>query len=93
MGASLRITDGAYNGSNFSPKLYGTGWGGGSTAQITTYQLTKYAEYGEYLGKAGGNRRDTDHGRREIQILHHINIEKGCGYIYRKIPNGGGHAK
>jgi len=38
--ASFRLTNGAYNGSSFSLRFYGSGWGGGSTAQITTYSLS-----------------------------------------------------
>src|SRR5665648_235979 len=45
--ATFRLTNGAYNGSIFSPKYYsespltGRGWTGGSTAKITTYSVSK----------------------------------------------------
>lgn len=42
--ASFRLTNGAYNGSEFSPRLYGNGWGGGSRAQITTYSMSNLAK-------------------------------------------------
>ncbi|WP_316820506.1 hypothetical protein [Pedobacter gandavensis] len=41
--ASFRLTNGAYNGSEFSPRVYGSGWGGGSRAQITTYGVSNLA--------------------------------------------------
>jgi LysM repeat protein len=45
---SFRLTNGAYNGSEFSPKFYETGWEGGSVARITTYNI---AEWGGRIGK------------------------------------------
>ena len=39
--ATFRITNGAYNGSQISPKIYSSGWKGGSKAKITTYSLSK----------------------------------------------------
>ena len=38
--ATFRITNGVYNGSQFSPKIYNSGWKGGSVAKITTYSLS-----------------------------------------------------
>lgn len=38
---SFRLTNGAYNGSAWSPKYYASGWRGGSKARITTYRITK----------------------------------------------------
>lgn len=38
--STFRLTNGAYNGSAFSPKLY-SGWKGGSVARITTYSVSK----------------------------------------------------
>jgi len=37
MGGSFRLTNGAYNGSRWSPHHYKTSWIGGSVARITTY--------------------------------------------------------
>jgi hypothetical protein len=37
--SSFRITNGLANGSQLSPKLYSSGWRGGSMARITTYGL------------------------------------------------------
>ena len=37
----FRITNGAYNGSRFSPQTY-SGWNGGSVARITTYSISKF---------------------------------------------------
>ncbi|MES2827306.1 MAG: DUF6443 domain-containing protein [Bacteroidota bacterium] len=42
--ASYRLTNGSYNGSEVSPRLYGNGWGGGSRAQITTYSMSSLAK-------------------------------------------------
>jgi RHS repeat-associated protein len=42
---SFRLTNGAYNGSEFSPKYYPEGWGGGSFADITTYSVSKMGGY------------------------------------------------
>ncbi|CAH0313175.1 tRNA nuclease WapA [Pedobacter sp. Bi36] len=49
--ASFRMTNGLYNGSGFSPRIYWNGWGGGSVAQITTYSLSKF---GTNLSTASG---------------------------------------
>jgi RHS repeat-associated protein len=38
---SFRLTNGQYNGSQFSFKYYETGWKGGSVANITTYSISK----------------------------------------------------
>ncbi|MFC7346925.1 hypothetical protein ACFQO9_09380 [Chryseobacterium zhengzhouense] len=46
---SFRLTNGAYNGSVFSPKYYQSAWTGGSHARITTYNIGKV---GGYVGKA-----------------------------------------
>ncbi|MCL8537391.1 hypothetical protein M9991_11020 [Chryseobacterium gallinarum] len=45
---SFRLTNGAYNGSAFSPKYYASAWRGGSRAKITTYNIGKV---GGVLGK------------------------------------------
>jgi RHS repeat-associated protein len=47
--ASFRLTNGAYNGSILSPKLYSSGWAGGSVARISTYKL---AQAGKVLSGA-----------------------------------------
>jgi RHS repeat-associated protein len=39
---TFRITNGLYNGSEFSPKFYSSGWLGGSMANITTYNVAKW---------------------------------------------------
>ncbi|MCX8526481.1 RHS repeat-associated core domain-containing protein, partial [Chryseobacterium formosus] len=46
---SFRLTNGAYNGSSFSPKYYQSAWTGGSRARITTYNISKI---GSIAGKA-----------------------------------------
>ncbi|WP_159479090.1 hypothetical protein [Chryseobacterium sp. 18068] len=46
---SFRLTNGAYNGSIFSPKYYQSAWTGGSRARITTYNISKI---GSIAGKA-----------------------------------------
>ena len=38
--ATFRLTNGAYNGSKFSPWIYSSGWRGGSTARISTYAIS-----------------------------------------------------
>ena len=38
--STFRITNGVANGSMLSPKIYGSGWNGGSAAGITTYSLS-----------------------------------------------------
>ena len=38
---SFRLTNGKYNGSQFSFKYYKSGWQGGSVAEITTYSISK----------------------------------------------------
>ena len=47
---SLRLTNGAYNGNAISPKYYSSGWGGGSVAQIKTFNLSSA---GRVIGRAG----------------------------------------
>ncbi|WP_430406831.1 hypothetical protein [Fluviicola sp.] len=47
--SSFRLTNGVANGSKFSPKVYGSGWTGGSRANISTY---KTAGLGGLLSKA-----------------------------------------
>lgn len=47
---SFRLTNGAYNGSSFSPKYYASAWAGGSTARITTYNIGKI---GKGIGQVG----------------------------------------
>jgi hypothetical protein len=48
IGGSFRLTNGAYNGSRFSPKIYApktntpNGWRGGGRARITTYGMIKW---------------------------------------------------
>ena len=42
MGGSFRLTNGAYNGSSWSPHHYKSAWTGGSTARITTYNSAKW---------------------------------------------------
>ena len=39
-GGTFRLTNGAYNGGQFSLKHYPSNWGGGSVARITTYGMT-----------------------------------------------------
>lgn len=39
--STFRLTNGVVNGSMLSPKIYGSGWNGGSAADITTYSLSK----------------------------------------------------
>jgi RHS repeat-associated protein len=46
--ASFRLTNGTYNGSEFSFKYYSSGWEGGSRARISTYEV---AGFGEGLAK------------------------------------------
>ncbi len=46
--ASFRVTNGEYNGNKLSPKIYKSGWNGGSRAKIKTY---KVAKAGKVLGK------------------------------------------
>ncbi|HEY5405516.1 MAG TPA: RHS repeat-associated core domain-containing protein [Ginsengibacter sp.] len=46
--ASFRMTNGSYNGSEFSFKYYSSGWSGGSRAGISTYEV---AGFGEGLAK------------------------------------------
>jgi len=41
--ATYRLTDGLSKGANFSPKLYNSGWTGGSRARISTYSVSKTA--------------------------------------------------
>jgi len=38
--STFRITNGAYNGSQFSPQIY-PGWNGGGVARISTYSISK----------------------------------------------------
>jgi RHS repeat-associated protein len=42
--SSFRLTNGSYNGAEFSPKIYASGWGGGSRAGITTYGVSELGE-------------------------------------------------
>ncbi|PTT24023.1 hypothetical protein DBR28_18655 [Chryseobacterium sp. HMWF028] len=46
---SFRLTNGAYNGSAWSPKYYSSAWRGGSRAKISTYNISRI---GGILGKA-----------------------------------------
>lgn len=49
--ATFRVTNGAYNSSRFSPKMYPSGWIGGSAARITTYKvssLSPWAKWGSF---------------------------------------------
>lgn len=48
---TIRLTDGSYNGNNFSPKYYENGWNGGSKAGIKTF---KVARIGEKVSKVTG---------------------------------------
>lgn len=41
MTSSFRVTNGAANGSRFSPKYYPSGWSGGSKAKIKTFSVGK----------------------------------------------------
>ena len=50
-GGSFRLTDGAANGNNLSPKHYPSGWQGGSRARITTHSMSGV---GSTLGRASG---------------------------------------
>lgn len=50
MPGSFRLTNGAYNGSAWSPRYYGSGWTGGSRARISTYNIGKI---GKGLGIIG----------------------------------------
>ncbi len=45
---SIRITNGAYNGSSLSLKYYESGWNGGSRAKIKTFNISKA---GKLLGR------------------------------------------
>ena len=45
---SFRLTNGAYNGSKWSPKYYSSGWTGGSRARITTYNIGRV---GKLIGR------------------------------------------
>ena len=47
--STFRLTNGSYNGYEFSPKIYSSGWRGGSRAGITTYEAAGAGE-----GSAGG---------------------------------------
>ena len=40
--ASYRLTNGTYNGSEFSFKYYSSGWKGGSVAGISTYEVAGF---------------------------------------------------
>ena len=42
--SSFRLTNGAYNGSEFSFKYYSSGWNGGSRAAISTYEVAGLGE-------------------------------------------------
>ena len=55
MNGSFRITAGAYNGDNLSPKYYPNGWKGGGKARIKTYSA---AEFGEKIGNITGKIRN-----------------------------------
>lgn len=44
--ATFRLTNGAYNGSKLSLKLYSSGWGGGSRAAIKTFKVSNAAKIG-----------------------------------------------
>ena len=55
MNGSFRITAGAYNGDNLSPKYYPNGRKGGSKARIKTYSA---AEFGEKIGNITGKIRN-----------------------------------
>ena len=48
---TFRLTNGAYNGSQFSFKSYKSGWTGYGTARITTYRVS---ELGEVISESGG---------------------------------------
>ena len=48
---SFRITDGKKNGNNFSLKYYESGWGGGSKAQIKTYNFEKIGKKFSWVTK------------------------------------------
>lgn len=41
---SFRLTNGSYNGNILSPKIYRSGWNGGSVARITTYKVSGLAK-------------------------------------------------
>jgi len=43
--STFRLTNGAYNGSQFSPRNYPTGWTGFGRAQITTYSVSRLGGY------------------------------------------------
>lgn len=43
--ASYRLTNGSLNGSSISPKVYSSGWKGGSRAGITTYGISNTAKW------------------------------------------------
>lgn len=42
---TIRLTNGAYNGNKFSPKLYESGWKGGGKARIKTYNVSKIGSH------------------------------------------------
>lgn len=46
--STFRLTNGLYNGNQFSPKIYKSGWIGGSRANIKTYSFLKL---GRSVGK------------------------------------------
>ena len=48
LNGSVRLTNGAYNGSIISIRYYPTGWGGGSNASIVTYDA---APLGKWIGR------------------------------------------
>ncbi|PZR20479.1 MAG: hypothetical protein DI535_29900 [Citrobacter freundii] len=50
MPGSFRLTNGAYNGSAWSPRYYGSGWTGGSRARISTYNIGKIGKYAGFAG-------------------------------------------
>ena len=52
--STFRLTNGAYNGSQFSPHYYPTGWNGGSVARITTYSVSKMGGYVSFGAGAAG---------------------------------------
>lgn len=49
--ATIRLTNGEYNGNKLSPKVYKSGWKGGSRAKIKTYELKPLGKVCSGIGK------------------------------------------
>ncbi|MBS4040153.1 MAG: hypothetical protein KGZ81_06090, partial [Flavobacteriales bacterium] len=73
-GGSFRLTNGKYNGNNFSPKYYGSNWTGGSTAGIKTYNLSKVLKKGSIVTTV---------------VLGTIEVGQGVSQDYQNYQNTG----